>query len=275
MVKCPACGTSINSDFGMTSCPQCSAVFMVEMDGTIHLPSDEAPIEEGPFEESPGEVSYSTPALDSEEAEAAYFEENPEEQIDTNTNQIVEQPLEESLEEGTVMYTPDPDSPLDAHNEVSGIVDASEMTFDGASEGSSEEEPPQEDGGNYSEDFMDSMNAEPKPIDPKDPLGVTAFDQAESSQLSEGLYYYDVRISGLDSAELRESVIDALSDPRFDWLPEDIKRSITGGQLILRSLNPIKTVLAVIKMQSLDVEVEWNQKLYTDESVNSGSEAES
>ena len=259
MVKCPACGTSIDADFGMTSCPQCAAVFMVEMDGSIQeLQPEEGEFGEGEQPESTfispptddpeplnedmsfGDADLSAPALETEEAEAAFYEENPEAQIEDSTDMIVgegeESPAEEILAEGS-------------------------------------EETPAE----YSENFMDDMNTTPEQGAEKgeDPLGVTAFDQSAASLLSDGLYYYDLKVSGLDSSQLRQEVIDALSDPRFDWLPEDLKKHISSGELTLTNLNPIKTVLAVIKLQALDVEVEWTQKLYTDESIQKDPEAES
>lgn len=35
--RCPQCGTSIENDYGVISCPQCAAVLFIDMDGQVQL----------------------------------------------------------------------------------------------------------------------------------------------------------------------------------------------------------------------------------------------
>lgn len=130
----------------------------------------------------------------------------------------------------------------------------------------------------YSEDFLNNMNnpSEPEPETiipddgPMDPLGVQRFDRTEASQLVDGPYYYDLTISGLDTAEIKDEVMKALTDKRFQWGAEDIRKKLRNGRLVFKDLNPVKAVLIVIKLQHIDVEIEWTQKLHTDPSVSGG-----
>lgn len=130
----------------------------------------------------------------------------------------------------------------------------------------------------YNEDFLSNMNSSSEPEaetiipedDAKDPLGVQRFDRAEASQLVDGPYYYDLFINGLDTSEIKDEVLQALTDKRFQWTAEEIKRKLRNGRLIFKDLNPVKAVLIVIKLQHIDVEIEWIQKLHTDPSVSGG-----
>lgn len=239
MVQCPACSTEIDADFGMKTCPNCSAVFMVNFDGTVADPSvaqAEAEIaaseEEAPVEEADNsEPEYFT-APDSGEGDADAAEEPAFEAPQGEGDYF---PVHEETEEDSVI----------AAGDTSG-------------------EPVE-----YTEDFLDSLNEPaPSPVDDKkDPLGVTRFDRSEASQALDGPYYYDVTVSGLDTAQLKQAVINTLSDKRLGWTADDIKKMIRLGELRLMNLNPVKAVLTVIKLQSFDIDVSWEQRLFTEDAA--------
>ena len=111
---------------------------------------------------------------------------------------------------------------------------------------------------------MNELDGTAAPDEKSDPLGVSQFDVAEASQMADGLYYYDLRISGIDTAILKQEVLDILSDKRLGWNAEDLRKKIKMGQLVIENLNPVRAVLAVLKLQSLDVDVEWDQRPFTD-----------
>ena len=217
MVTCPACGATIEADFGMVTCSSCENVFMVEIDGTIHAPAVET------------EEAHD-PAL-----EAAFSEE------------------ELAPSEETTVLVGAEDYSTETHEET--VIE----------EPVAEDEIATAENSEYSEDFLDNMDGEnPPPLDEAaDPLGVTQFDGAQASQLVDGPFYYDVRVSGIDTASLKQHVIDMLSDKRLGWSTDEIKKKIKGGQLQLLNLNPVRAVLTVLQLQSLDVDVEWDQKPYT------------
>jgi hypothetical protein len=246
-MNCPSCGTKIDADFGMISCPMCSAVFMVEIDGSIQELKAESEI-------SPDEVSDDLSSEPIDEAAENYTHEEPAETDDYVPVSL--EASEESAEEPSMEAADEP-------SEESGEYPETEEL----------NEEPAADENIYSENFMDEFDKD-QTVVAADPLGVVAFDQSAASSGAEGLYFYDLKISGLDSAQIRQNVIDALMDPRFDWVGDEIKKRISGGELILRNLNPVKAVLVVIRLQALDVEVEWEQKLYTDESVQDEEEGQ-
>jgi uncharacterized Zn finger protein (UPF0148 family) len=263
-MNCPSCGTKIDADFGMISCPMCSNVFMVEMDGTIQELKEESisdsveeissfgsePTADGSDHFMSMEESSADPVESFEPAESSEtFEE-----LDASSSTIEESPLEESPQEiqheymsGELDTTAVDESVVDAPEDLEANVD------------------PVEEENVYSENFIDDFN-NPQSNE-LDPLGVVAFDESAASNTAEGIYYYDLKIMGLDSGQIRQSVIDALNDPRFDWVGDELKNKISGGELILENLNPVKAVLAVIRLQPLDVDLTWEQKLYTDESL--------
>lgn len=122
----------------------------------------------------------------------------------------------------------------------------------------------------YNSDFLSQMEepAEAVPVetlvDTKDPLEVQAYDASRASQLIDGPYYYDLCVRGLDTGEIKDLVMLALNDKRFQWAPDEVRKSFQNGELIFKNLNPIKAVLMIIKLQHIDVEIDWSQKLHTD-----------
>jgi uncharacterized Zn finger protein (UPF0148 family) len=263
-MNCPSCGTKIDADFGMISCPMCSTVFMVEMDGTIQELKEESvsdSVEEiSSFNSEPtNEGSNDFTSMEEPPMEpAGSFEmsEAPEENGASEENPLEEMPQ--------AYLNQEPEMP--SEGEMAMDVEGVESDLEASMESDLQSEvAPVEEENVYSENFIDDFN-NPQ-ADELDPLGVVAFDESAASNTTEGIYYYDLKIMGLDSGQIRKSVMDALNDPRFDWVGDEIKNKISGGELLLENLNPVKAVLAVIRLQPLDVDITWEQKLYTDESL--------
>jgi len=217
---------------------------MVDMDGNITQPQDEeAPAEYAAPEE------YAPP-------------------VDNDATQVGEyNPINDFLTEPQQSEEPAADfaetAPMDTEEPAVAFADMNSEESSVSAEGAESTESA------YSEDFLDSLNSS-EPVDPEvteanDPLGITRFDGTDSSQMVDGPYYYDVIVSGIDTASLKQQVVDALTDRRLNWSQDDIKKNIKMGQLQLLNLNPVRAVLVVLKLQPLDVDVEWDQKLYTKE----------
>jgi hypothetical protein len=92
--------------------------------------------------------------------------------------------------------------------------------------------------------------------------------------MDDGEYVYEVVVSGIDSADLKKDVIMALSDKRFSLVVSELQKEIQKGELIVRNLNPVRAMLIVLRLQSLDVIVEWRQKHFTQEAGRKKSEAQ-
>jgi hypothetical protein len=260
VVTCPSCGVEIEADFGMTTCPSCSVVFMVNYDGVAEAPSANEPAEI-PAEDDLAPLEYATPAL--EEAGSPLEEHNVsyEYPTETPTDDFMDSSSEDAEEEAQLDYQ---DSLMESSSEENIYMQPAAV---GAAEGEEE---------NYSEDFLDSLDgplvSEEVVEDlPEDPLGISRFDQTGASQLMEGPLYYDLIISGLDTADIKREILRALDDQRFLWSLDELKGKFHGGKLTLKNLNPVKAVLLMIKIQHIDVDIRWEQKPFTDPSVGSGT----
>jgi hypothetical protein len=76
---------------------------------------------------------------------------------------------------------------------------------------------------------------------------------------ADGLLLYTVTVEGIDSIQIRQAVILALSDSRFGFTPEDLQKLISRGKLVLKDLNPGQAVMTVRKLRVLPVEISWRQ----------------
>lgn len=111
-------------------------------------------------------------------------------------------------------------------------------------------------------------------IDPRDPLGLQKFEESGGTELSLGEFLYEVTVSGVDSQDLRKEVQIALADKRFGFSQEDLRQSLMGGVLTLKNLNPVRAMLVVLKLQTMDLQIEWHQKHFTQSEETSGDEAD-
>jgi hypothetical protein len=76
---------------------------------------------------------------------------------------------------------------------------------------------------------------------------------------SDGVLVYDVRVSGIDSLELRNALVEALKDPKFRWNAEELEASIKNGVLHVSRVSPVKASVLIKKIRHLDLEVSWTQ----------------
>jgi hypothetical protein len=244
MARCPECQTEQSADFGMTTCSKCSAVFMIGIDGQV------------------------------ESAEAASYDEPVHQLDDQSDGQLADQSMDEASNEATTLQPYEPQAndfaeTFPVTSDDAEVAEANEAEFEG--------EPAEEaaDDVEYSENFLDNLSdsktAEPPTLDP---LDIQRFDESASSQMEDGEYVYEVVVSGIDSADLKKDVIMALSDKRFALVVSELQREIQKGELIVRNLNPVRAMLIVLRLQSLDVIVEWKQKHFTQEAGRKKSEAE-
>ncbi len=139
----------------------------------------------------------------------------------------------------------------------------------------------------YDENFLEPLSeegeAEAEPSESparetrpsNDPLGIQKFDSSGGSNLADGEYLYDILISGIDSGEIKKDLLQALSDKRFALKMEDLRAKIRDGQLAILSLNPVRAMLIVLRIQEMDVQIEWRQRHHTQSSADRAPEVES
>ena len=85
-------------------------------------------------------------------------------------------------------------------------------------------------------------------------------DFGNSPQL-EGSLTYTVFIKGIDIADTREKIKDALIDSRFAWDTDTVMGRIQNGALTLPDLSPAKAVVLINRIKYLPIEVSWSQNV--------------
>lgn len=82
---------------------------------------------------------------------------------------------------------------------------------------------------------------------------------SDSGAISEETIQYSVHISGIDSSELRQNVLDIIGDKRFRWDVETQSKAIRNGELHIQGISSIKAAILVNRLRSLPLEVKWEQ----------------
>ncbi len=85
-------------------------------------------------------------------------------------------------------------------------------------------------------------------------------DFGNSLQL-EGPLTYSIFIKGIDIADTREKIKEALTDTHFAWDTEEVMGRIQNGALTLLDLSPAKAVVLINRIKYLPIEVSWNQNV--------------
>ena len=79
----------------------------------------------------------------------------------------------------------------------------------------------------------------------------------------EGSLTYTIFIKGIELADTREKIKEAMTDSKFAWDAERLISQITHGALTLPDLSPAKAVVLINRIKYLPIEVSWNQNVLT------------
>ncbi len=279
---CPKCSAELRDDYGMVACAGCGAIVFIDMDGLAHMSSEESanpPAAAKIPEADQLAADESTPTnfnnLSASEPEAlpdgvsplGVFEQ-PEvaSQFETAAPPEIQSlefdahPQAEALHEAAVA----------PHSDAA--VDAPVMALRTEAPPSEEPLSPTEGPAEINEDFADFFGETEKPqkaagkVNPADPLGVSGYAANELSQAKGGGLLFKLRISGIDSKELREEIRQALKDSRFGWSLSEVMGPdrLRGGVLVIPNLNAVKTSIIVNRIKHLPVEIRWEQYAITD-----------
>jgi hypothetical protein len=82
-----------------------------------------------------------------------------------------------------------------------------------------------------------------------------------NSPQMEGPLTYTIFIQGIEIADTREKLREALSDSRLGWDATDLIRKISNGSLMLADLSPAKASVVINRIKYLPIEVTWRQNL--------------
>lgn len=222
--SCPQCGNSLDQDFGVVTCPKCSAVLFVDMDGNAKATgSDESPEPPAGMDlvQAPAEHTHAfeMPKSHSDEEPAAELDQ----QMEADPEFLAPEPQQEQAQE----YQPEP-------TQYAQFDPEPEMQV-----------PPEE---------------EPIPVDPNDLSDVSEY--ANSDQAF-GPLSYSVIIENIDTSQTRQQLLEALTDSKFAWDSRELLKQVKLGKLKLENLNPVKASVLIQRLQDVPVKVSWTQNVFS------------
>lgn len=117
--------------------------------------------------------------------------------------------------------------------------------------------------------FNDFAESQPPPLveeesQPEQPAAhdmreIANFGNSDESLAREGAYRFNLTVMGIDSAEIKAEVKDALSDGRFLWNIETMFNEMQDGVLQIKDLSAVKSALVVQRLKVLPVDIKWEQ----------------
>lgn len=248
MVQCPKCSNQIDQEFGMVTCQECQAVFMIDFSGNIEF--------------SDGKSVLSEPIIDDEPLEDLSMEEAPIEEQGPDIEHpsyVGESPLEDNYmtEEPEYITANEQVEELEPEDS-SGKAEYQEMdSLMATPAGGSEEE------FEYEEIHEEEAVSPPQRIAVPDnePVDVTEFANSEDSLLEDGLYLYNLFIDRIDSKELRETVKYVLGDDKLKLDYQGVMTTLKNGRLVIPDLHPLKAKRIIEQLQYFDFDIRWEQHL--------------
>lgn len=72
---------------------------------------------------------------------------------------------------------------------------------------------------------------------------------------------YTVYVQGIEIADTREKLKEALQDSRFGWDAESLIASIRQGSLMFQDLSPVKAVVLINRIKFLPIRISWRQNI--------------
>jgi hypothetical protein len=138
-------------------------------------------------------------------------------------------------------------------------VEQEEAVWEGP--GADEDEPSQV--GEFQ--FEDPVEDEPRPVYAPAPTSsdladVVDFANSDLSQARDGNLKYHLKLSGIDTMDLRNAVKEALTDRRFIWDTEAMVRGIRDGILEIDQISAVKAFLLISRVSFLPLKIEWVQQ---------------
>lgn len=215
----------------MVTCPNCAAIVFVDMEGFAHVASDSpAP----PAEEIPSAIPESVPDSLGE----SLLEMGQETPPNVPMTFSPLEPFQESpaAEASSSAIPSDPNSDMDM-NAFLGYAPAEPAV---------------------------TNDVTPSQIDPKDPLGLSAYANSEMSSAQNGPLVVSLIISGIDAKDLRDEIRQALQDSRFGWDAGELLSKMTGGILRIDRISPVKATVVISRIKNLSVRIRWEQHAITE-----------
>ena len=92
-----------------------------------------------------------------------------------------------------------------------------------------------------------------------DPLAEIARFGNSDGAGRDGSLRYNLRIAGIDTADMREAFREALTDRKFMWDTDQIVRSIRDGEVSIENVTASKAHVLVSRLRSMPLQIRWEQ----------------
>ena len=79
-----------------------------------------------------------------------------------------------------------------------------------------------------------------------------------------GVFYYNVTVEEMDSADLRAGAEEVLEDPALKLAPEQLDMSVQEGRLRISKISPVQAHVIVKSLLGLSLKISWEQHLVAD-----------
>lgn len=276
MPQCPSCGSPLDQDFGMVTCADCGAVLMINISGQVVM-GGEASAEsdsqdEGDNTDIPSDSTFFDSPLESDHLSSSHTS-NPMDWDQESSISENEVELDEFEEDSLEAPQEDFDSQSSlGNNEL--LEDADPEQVRALDNNAFFEDSEVFAGSGEQQDVSDEENLGIALAPDKKPLDVTDFANSEVSSLEGGEFLYELRISGLDSKDLRDTLKAVLMDEKLKLNYSGIMKQISQGQVRIEGLNPVKAKRIVEQLQYFDLKMKWRQSRVTVEPQADASSAE-
>ena len=250
---CFSCHAKIKEDsYGLTQCPDCHTFVFIDFDGHVQKPPEKVQEPEKP------QTSPST-HLDQD----SIYEPQKQDEISND----FETPLDPLHQSDTMNSPQETLQDTDSHDKQESPTNP--IGADLLKTDSVETHPIETDSLETGPVRTASVERSVEASLGTQPVEAASLSSPENNQLQDVIdyanrsediadgFYYNVMISGIDSKTLRQSVMDALDDPRFGWKKENIL--IKNGCLTIEKINSAKTYILMSYLKFLPVKIKWDQ----------------
>lgn len=278
MSQCPKCGAVFTDDeqFGLVPCESCGTLLSVGIDGLAQV-AGEAPTGDSQKPPPPSQNDNPSPPVEQENSEGT----NEWDNLQSSDPLEAEPSQDEEVKESSMlmdMLEQESQGNIDADAiDEQEDVENPTQNFDIDKTGAQYEQPdvenveqPEPDQSPDSwdtpsgQESLENESAEPLPPDPEprkmDDLGeIEEYGNSEIAQGTDGPFYFNVFIKGINTKELRNQLSEAITDKKFGWDGKEIMRNVRMGELRITRLNSVKASVLVQRLRSLPVTITWEQ----------------
>lgn len=232
-MQCPQCGHPLEADFGVATCLKCQAVLFVDMDGNVQL-SENASQSSG-LVRSSLEIDSSSMTAEAPPYQDNWLEQSPGE---NHVQSAFPEQSSSDSEMNPGEFSEREVMPEESSMDLAAIEAQPDVQF-------TEGEP------NLTEAPATESN------------DLSSVSKYANSDQAYGPLMYSVTIEEIDTREIRQQVLEALSDQKFQWDTKELGKRIKSGRLKLENLNPVKASVLIHRLQDVPVKVKWIQNVYS------------